>query len=389
VGDSLGFLEEKVKEKGKEYVQQNYLIMIPSADGPCRFGKYKEALRNFADKEGYEKIPIVGPSSENDYFDIPLANELEKVKLQKILFKGILASDLLEDITLRFRPYVKDREGINSLKKERLRQLEQVLERGAKTEELVRWGEETVRIFKETGGQNNGRFPLVIYAGEIYMRQHDPFTNWTIERLEEQGLEMIRGPVTEWLDYVNGMNLRNLRREIILGLTNRELKKALENVKKFASSFIKKPYTGHIERKIAHPFHEILSGRHTLPNPMKIIETLEREHEFHGDIEGESPISSGEAYYLMHDLIKPEGDAIISGMFHVGPFTCMQEGAATAKIDAKAKELRKRKPDLIFPIIHAFFGDSPDPNLDCEIAVFREQCYQKREMLKTTFHHLK
>ncbi|MHC4693653.1 MAG: hypothetical protein ACYS67_13000, partial [Planctomycetota bacterium] len=30
----------------------------------------------------------------------------------------------------------------------------------------------------------------------------------------------------------------------------------------------------------------------------------------------------------------------------------------------------------------AFFGDSPNPNLDAEIAVFTEQCYQKRGMLK-------
>jgi hypothetical protein len=47
--------------------------------------------------------------------------------------------------------------------------------------------------------------------------------------------------------------------------------------------------------------------------------------------------------------------------------------------------LRKRKPDLIFPIIHAFFGDSASSNLDSEIAVFAEQCYQKRELLKQKF----
>jgi len=84
----------------------------------------------------------------------------------------------------------------------------------------------------------------------------------------------------------------------------------------------------------------------------------------------------------MHDLIKPTDGAYTSGIFHVGPFTCMQEGVATAKIEAMAKELSKTKTDLVFPIIHAFFGDSPNPNLDAEIAVFKEQCYQKREMLK-------
>ncbi len=37
---------------------------------------------------------------------------------------------------------------------------------------------------------------------------------------------------------------------------------------------------------------------------------------------------------------------------------------------------------MVFPIIHAFFGDSASSNLDSEIAVFTEQCYQKREMLR-------
>lgn len=136
-----------------------------------------------------------------------------------------------------------------------------------------------------------------------------------------------------------------------------------------------------VEDKIAEPFHEILKGRHVLPKPIDMIETLERNHECHGNIEGESPLSTGIAYHLMNDLISPVGDACISGIYHVGPFTCMQEGVATAKIEAMATELRKRRPDLVFPIVHAFFGDSPSANVDSEIAVFTEQCYQKREML--------
>ena len=137
-----------------------------------------------------------------------------------------------------------------------------------------------------------------------------------------------------------------------------------------------------IEQKLAEPFHEVLEGRHVLPKPMEMIETSEANHEFHGNIEGESPLSAGIAYHFMHDLIRPKGDAYISGIFHIGPFTCMQEGVATAKIEAMAQELRKKKPDLVFPVIHAFFGDSASANLDSEIAVFVEQCYQKRDMLR-------
>jgi len=388
VGDALGFLNEEIEKRGKDYVEENYLVMLPTTSGPCRFGKYVEVLREFMDREGLAEIPIAGPSSEADYFDIPIPEKVgasNKLKVQQVLFKGINASDLLEDITLRFRPYAEDKQRITDLKKERLLVLGEVIEKGAETADLIEWGKETVSQFTQAGLRNQDRFPLVLYIGEIYMRQHDPYTNFVIQKLEEKGLEMVRDPITDWLLYVNQMNRRNSRRDIRLAVKNWDFARARSETKKFAKSFLKGKYMSHIADKIAQPFHEVLHGRHCLPKPIDIINTLEKHHEFHGDIEGESPLSTGIAYYFMKDLIEPKNNAFISGIFHVGPFTCMQEGVATAKIEAMAKELRKTKPDLVFPIIHAFFGDSPNPNLDAEIAVFKEQCYQKKEMLKVKY----
>jgi activator of 2-hydroxyglutaryl-CoA dehydratase/predicted nucleotide-binding protein (sugar kinase/HSP70/actin superfamily) len=393
VGDAIGFLQEEVERKGREYVESNYLVMLPTTSGPCRFGKYTELVREFLDREGLKKVPVAGPSSETDYQDIPFPRKLsssDKTKMQKMLFKGIKASDLLEDIALRFRPYAGDKELVEKLQKERLSELEKVVENGAETSDLIEWGEETVSLFKELNlrnhkGTEGTRFPLVLYIGEIYVRQHDPCTDFVVRRLEEKGLEIVRDPVTDWLDYVNKMNIRNAGRDLRLALKSFNLSRTLKVTGKFTRSFLKGRYMSSIEDKIAGPFHEVLKGRHALPKPIDMIETLERNHEGHGNIEGESPLSTGIAYHFMNDLIRPTGDAYISGIFHVGPFTCMQEGVATAKIEAMAKELRKRKPDLVFPIIHAFFGDSPDANLDSEIAVFTEQCYQKREMLKEKY----
>jgi hypothetical protein len=115
---------------------------------------------------------------------------------------------------------------------------------------------------------------------------------------------------------------------------------------------------------------------------MAMIETLEKAHEIHGNIEGESPLSTSIAYHILHNMTAAASgtETRICGLFHVGPFTCMQESVATAKIEAMVKEYRKQHPDLVFPIIHAFFGDSANVNLDAEIAVFREQCYQKRDL---------
>ena len=388
VGDAIGFLQEEIERKGKEYVDNHYLVMLPTTSGPCRFGKYTELVREFLDREGLEKVPVAGPSSETDYQDIPFPKKLspsEKSKMQQILFKGIKASDLLEDITLRFRPYAEDPELVEKLKQERLSELEKTVESGAETSDLIEWGEETVSLFKEINLRNHKRFPLVLYIGEIYVRQHDPCTDFVVRRLEEKGLEIVRDPVIDWLDYVNKMNIRNAGRDLRLALKSFNLSRTLKVTGKFTRSFLKGRYMSSTEEKIAGPFHEVLHGRHVLPKPIDMIETLERNHEGHGNIEGESPLSTGIAYHFMNDLITPKGDAYISGIFHVGPFTCMQEGVATAKIEAMAKELRKRKPDLVFPIIHAFFGDSPSANLDSEIAVFTEQCYQKREMLKEKY----
>ncbi len=385
VGDAIGFLQEEIEKTSRQHVEDSYLVMLPTTSGPCRFGKYTELLQEFMRLEGLQKIPVVGPSSETDYIDIPLPEGLgssDRMKMQQILFKGINASDLLEDTLRRFRPYVLDKAEAEALKKERLEAVSAIVANGAETEELVKWGEETVAKFRALKLVQTERFPLILYIGEIYMRQHDPYTNQVIRHLEDSQLEVVRDPITDWLLYVNQMNVRNNKRDVGLGLRSFDLGRAWRSVGQLGKSLLKSRYMNHVAEKVAEPFHEVLEGRHVLPHPMEIIEKLEREHEGHGNIEGESPLSTGIAYYFMHDLIQPHGDAYISGIFHVGPFTCMQEGVATAKIEAMMKEFRKKNPDLVFPIIHAFFGDSPNANLAAEIAVFREQCYQKRELLR-------
>jgi len=385
VGDAIGFLQEQIEKAGRRFVEDNYLVVLPTTSGPCRFGKYSEVLQHFMKLEGLEKVPVVGPSSETDYVDIPLpsgSRASDKIKMQQLLFKGINAADLLEDTLRRFRPYAEDKEAMDALKQARLEVLGKIIGAGARMEELLDWARETVAQFKAAKLRDHERFPLVLYIGEIYMRQHDPYTDFAIRQLEDRQLEVVRDPITDWLLYVNRMNLRNAKRDTSMGLQERNVRRTLRSTGKALRSIIKGKYMGSVAAKIAEPFHEVLEGRHVLPHPMEIIELLEREHETHGNIEGESPLSTGIAYYLMNDLIHSHGEACISGIFHVGPFTCMQEGVATAKIEAMVKELRKKKPDLVFPIIHAFFGDSPNANLAAEIAVFREQCYQKRDLLR-------
>jgi predicted nucleotide-binding protein (sugar kinase/HSP70/actin superfamily) len=377
-GDVLSILEQKTKDHGKEYVEDNFLIVLPTSAGPCRFGKYQEALRMFMDKEGFQNVPVGGPSDTTDYADILNSNHSckDRINLQKILLKGVTAADLLDDMTLRTRPYAHNKQEVNQLKKRKLRQLERIIENGAVTEQMVEWGQGCVDAFRQHISTSE-RFPLVIYAGEIYIRQHDPATGNVIERLEDNGLEVVRTPAMEWFEYVNRINRIDTKTEIRRGVRHLNLRRVCRETLKLGVQTIKGEYVHRIRERITEPFKEILQGRHALPEPLEIIRTLEANNEYHSHIRGESALSIGIAYWIMNDKI-PRDRHQIMGMFHVGPFTCMQEGVATAKIKQIAKRLRQENPNLICPIVHAYFGDSPNPNLNAEIAVFREQCYQKR-----------
>ncbi len=383
VGDALGFLRDQIDTVGEEQVKEQYLVMMPTTSGPCRFGKYTELMRDFLQDEGLADIPVVGPSSKSDYVDMPFPRHINlkaKVRFQKSIYSGFHAVDLLEDTYLRFRPYACDQPAIGRLREERLRVLEHTIEKdGPNIETLVQWGTDTVAAFKAQDYRDVERYPLVLYIGEIYMRQHDPYTGHVIDTLEEGGLELVRDPVTEWLHYINRLAVRKDSRDVRLGFQFGDLKRVTTKGTHAFRSLLKAWYMSQVDQRLDEPFHEVLAGRHVLPKPMQMIETLEAAHEIHGSIEGESPLSTGIAYHVLHNLIKEPKDTRICGLFHVGPFTCMQESVATAKIEAMVKEYRKQQPDLVFPIIHAFFGDSPNVNLEAEIAVFREQCYQKRD----------
>jgi predicted nucleotide-binding protein (sugar kinase/HSP70/actin superfamily) len=381
VGDALSFLDEERRRLGRAAVEDRYLVALPTTCGPCRFGKYGEVLRQFMDKEGFEKVPVAGPSTETNYTD--LLGEgyslRDKMRFYHLIMKAILASDLLDDILLRYRPYAGDRAAANRLKEQCLDGLVAVIEAGGDMGRLRQWAASTLAAFRPYDGGR--RFPLVLYSGEIYMRKHDPYTAHVIERLEEKGLEMIRPPVMEWIEYINQNNIDVMRRTWKWAVRGGQFGRAARTLLRlmfYRSNYRKIRDT---KKKLTGQVAAALSDRHVLPEAGELIRELEKDGEFDGRITGEAPLSIGLAYFLMNDRVRSRNGARLSGMFHVGPFTCMQEGVAAAKIDSLASDLRRRNPEAMFPVLHGFFGDSPNPNLEAEIAVFSEQCYQKRDLL--------
>ncbi len=361
IGDVTSAIEELVENIGPEKVQEDFLVFLPTTSGPCRFGKYVEALRLFLEKEGLAGLPIISPHAGKGYLDMEtLSLDLstpELLYLASDLYNAIYAADIYDDLLLRYRPYARDAKEFDEAAADRREALTENLEKkGASFRNISPWLKESIKIFKNLSDIRAKRFPLVLYMGEIYMRQHDPYTGQVVRKLERQGLELVRGPVHEWLRYVTYLAWRNTHR-----------------VSYKAADF----YMDWTERKFSKILEEELGDRHVIPLPRRIIQQAEQDSIYHGDVMGESALAIGLFHEYLRGSLSSGNNGGICGIFHVGPFTCMQESVSTAKIRALLKERRKEDPSLLVPVIHAFFGDSPNPNLDAEIAAFREQCYLK------------
>ncbi|MCF7934715.1 MAG: acyl-CoA dehydratase activase-related protein [Synergistales bacterium] len=361
IGDILAYLEGESERKGKERVNKEYTVFLPTTNGPCRFGKYVEILGFLMDQLGYGEIPIASPSTQNGYLesqivDVPVSFSARAgIAFQEA--QALHAADLYDELLLRYRPYAADREAFAASAEKRRGALINLIEqKGARFGAIKEWARETAQIFRDRCTEPDRRFPLVLYIGEIYMRQHDPYTASVIEELERQGLEMIRGPVTEWIRYITWLATRDSRR-LLLTIADR--------------------YVRHLAARYQRLYDSLGLQRPSLPHPKDVTELLEREDRYHTAITGESPLSIGHFLEFMEGNIGGKKTPPVCGVFHVGPFTCMQEGAATARIEGLLQQARRNHPTMLVPVVHAFFGDTPNSNLYAEIAAFREQCALK------------
>ena len=125
------------------------------------------------------------------------------------------------------------------------------------------------------------------------------------------------------------------------------------------------------------PFEDYLQGREP-HDPEHAIEAAQKNFIYEKRIEGEAPLSIGEVYLLLQGKLHN-----IDGIYHVGPFGCMQETAATSKIQALIQKHRNNAEttkEKLIPFMDAVFGDSELPNLEAEIAAFSDKCYLKKEI---------
>ena len=332
------------------------------AKGPCRFGQYHVIMRKFLIESGYDNVSIVNPDSEKDYGNIPIPKN-DVSKLIRLYFKGTFCNDVLQDALLRTRPYEKEKGLADKVYNELHSELCRLVESFAKTKSLIEFMYKAAGEFEVVIDPATERKPIVIVNGEIFVRSHPKANQHSIDLLEKYGLETRLASLSQWLEYTNKISIKLYRKA--------------NNWKGFFTTTLKKKYMSTRSEKFYEPFRELLKGRK--PHDTEhVMDYIQDELIYDKLITGESPLSIGEAQMFAKGKL-PE----ICGIYHVGPFGCMHETAATSQIQSLAQQHRLNVQSVnekLIPYMDAVFGDSELPNLEAEIAAFAEKCYLKMEI---------
>ena len=188
---------------------EQFAYLLPSTDGPCRFGVYNLLNNIVLERLGWRDRVRVWSPKDTGYFDnMPAGTEM-------LIFAGIAASDLLFQAKLDVRPVERapgQAEAIyRRYRDELLARLESAA-RGNLALGPALWQVAGGNLFgvrdllKRAGAEfaamrGPGELPLVELAGEIYVRAVEFSNDFLIEKLEARGLRVHLAPKMEWLNY--------------------------------------------------------------------------------------------------------------------------------------------------------------------------------------------
>ena len=351
LGDYMKLLENESVDPKKT------AFLLPTANGPCRFGQYVSLLRRILDDQGYEEVPILSLTSADGYAGIgDQARDLIRTG-----WRAVVVQDILLKLLLKTRPYEVNPGETDRVYLESLDLMAAIVARRgiANKERMVDLKAGLRRVkeaFLAVSVKDEDR-PLIGVVGEIFCRLNTFANNELIRHIEAQGGECWLAGVGEWLWYTNEEAFRRYREE------KRRISK--DWLKTFITSRVQ-----HIdEEALMQDFHDVFAHH---PEP-RVTEVLEYAHPYlpqEGAL-GEMVLSTGGAIYLYHQGA--------DGIVDISPFTCMN-GIVTEAIYPRVSKDHDNIP------IRVFYFDGTHSDLDRDVGIFLElaKTYKRRKKIART-----
>jgi len=346
----LGDLLRIIEDEGRDKVA----YLMPSANGPCRFGQYLHLIRTKLDELGYNDVPVISITSNDGYSSIGDYSQ----NLVRTAWRAVLVQDILMKLLLKTRPYERVKGSADRIYHESLVEVGDAVSLvGVPDKErmeailpaMVRARDK----FRALPADYDAERPLIGVVGEIFCRQNT-FSNFDLIRVvEEQGGECWLSDIGEWVWYTDDEQRRRL--------TEQGKRFGKDN----AIRYIKSKFMRHDEHMLYGPFADDFVGYEEPHHVRDVLEMSKPYLPYTGAL-GEMVLSSGKSIYMF--------EKGADGIIDISPFTCMN-GIVTEAVYPSLSH------DLDDMPIRVFYFDGTQGDLERDVGIFIElaRTYQRRK----------
>lgn len=326
------------------------ILVMPAADGPCRFGQYSVYLKQILEANGFPHTEVLSPTCANGY-------DMGGQELLRTAWRALVATDILTKMLLQHRPYEVNAGEADRVYEECLDDVCGAIESAPTTPgpQMEALRNALVRCrgrFRALPVLRNPSTPLIGVVGEIFCRLNAFSNEDLVRRLEQYGAETWMSDVGEWVWYTNAEQFRNLR------LTGRLCStEAL-------GAWVRTRLQRRDEHLLLEPFREDFAG-YEEPTVREVLEAARPYLPQDGAI-GEMVLNVGKAVCLA----RRGADGIVD----ISPFTCMN-GVVCEAIYPRVSR------DMGGIPIRTFYFDGTQSDLDSDLGVYLElaRTYQRRK----------
>ena len=353
VGDFLKIIE------GRSFDSARTVFLMPTADGPCRFGQYVPFISRVLQDIGYGDVQILSPHGERGYSDMGEFG----VPFVRATWRALASADILRKLLLQTRPYETVSGAADLAFQESVRDFCQTLESSCfdydcQLKALVAALVRARSRFRGIAARYDRETPLIGVVGEIFCRLNSFSNDDLVRRLESFGAECWMSDITEWIAYTNQEEVRDFR------LTGRA----------FSPGMLRSKLRSHIQRAdmkaLLVPFREDFGGCEE-PEIEELIDLATPYLPYPG-AEGEMVVSIGKsAYFAKHGA---------DGIVDISPFTCMN-GIVSEAIYPKLSQDYGGIP------IRNFYFDSTQSDLDRDLEIHLELTHSYRQKKRYQRHY--
>ncbi len=329
-------------------------FLLPTANGPCRFGQYAGLQRQILDEQGYQTVPMVSLTSADGYASIGVQAQ----ELIRTAWRAIVANDLLMKMLLKTRPYEVCAGQTDRVYLQAIAACEAVLERPGVShkERLADLRAALVRAkgaFVGIPVRDEDR-PLIGVVGEIFTRLNTFANQELIRVLEAHGAECWLAGVGEWVWYTNEEQFRRFREE------KRRFKKP------WLRAFLTTRIQERDEHALTSVFSDVLAG-YEEPHVPDLLERSRPYLPSHG-CGGEMVLSTGGTIFFY----EIGGDGVVD----ISPFSCMN-AIITEAVYPKVSCDHDNFP------VRMFYFDGTQSDLDRDVGIFMElaHTYKRRKKI--------